>query len=217
MRFGGQGGPELAESTNYGGFHRDATRLGTSMGQGPLRRIGLLIVCAFISGCIMNSVRSITRAPRTKPDAAHAIVVIGMGLDGPWPYKAFQLTFPEYSVEKQSITGNCFHYNRIEAARPSEPSKVTYLAFEVPANVYVYFGNPGAPLASSPVGHAFTAPPGGTVYFGDYILGDNKTVEFRRDINAARAGSKGLIPRAAVLEPAESASAPGARMFLCTP
>ena len=187
------------------------------MGQGPQRWIGLLMVCAVISGCIINSVHSITRVPRAKPDTAHAIVVIGMGLDGLWPYKEFQLTFPEYSVEKQSITGNCFHYNRIEAIRPSVPSKVTYLAFEVPANVYVYLDNPNAPLAPSPVGHAFIAPPGGTVYFGDYILVGNTTVEFRQDINAARAGSRGLIPRAAVLEPAESASAPGARMFLCTP
>ena len=187
------------------------------MGQGPLRWIGLLIVCAVISGCIMNSVHSITRAPRIKPDAAHAIVVIGIGLDEPWPYKEFQLTFPEYSAEKQRITGNCFHYNRIEATVPSVPSQVTYLAFEVPANVYVYFDNLSAPLAPSPVGHAFFAPPGGTVYFGDYVLVGKKTVEFRQDINAARAGAKGLIPRAAVLEPAESAAAPGARMFLCTP
>jgi hypothetical protein len=187
------------------------------MGQGTQRWIGLLMVCAVISGCIMNSLHSVSRAPRTKPDAAHAIVVIGLGLDVRWPYTEFQLTFPEYSVDKQRITGNCFHYNRIEATRPSIPSKVTYLAFEVPANVYVYFDNPNAPLAPSPVGHAFIAPPGGTVYFGDYVLVSNKTVEFRQDINAARAGASELLPRAAVLELAESTSAPGAHMFLCTP
>jgi hypothetical protein len=187
------------------------------MRQRTQRWIGLLIVCAVISGCLMNSVHSITRAPRTKPDAAHAIVVIGMGLDVTWPYTEFQLTFPEYSVEKQSITGNCFHYNRIEATRPSIPAKVTYLAFEVPANVYVYFDNSNAPLTPSPIGHAFIAPPGGTVYFGDYVLVGQKTVEFRQDINAARAGARELLPRATVLELAESTSAPGARMFLCTP
>jgi hypothetical protein len=144
-------------------------------------------------------------------------VVIGMGLDVTWPYTEFQLTFPEYSVEKQSIAGNCFHYNRIEAIRPSAPSNITYLAFEVPANVYVYLSNTSASFAPSPVGHAFIAPPGGTVYFGDYVLAGDKTVEFRRDINSARAGAKDLLPRAAALELAEPASAPNVHMFLCTP
>jgi hypothetical protein len=42
-------------------------------------------------------------------------------------------------------------------------------------------------------------------------------VEFRRDINAARAGARELLPRDAVLELAESTTAPGAHMFTCTP
>lgn len=187
------------------------------MRRGVSQWMALVFVCTVMSGCLINSVRSISRAPWTKPDSAHAIVVIGIGLDVAWPYTEFQLTFPEYSVKKQSITGNCFHYNRIEATRPSIPSKVTYLAFEVPANVYVYFNNGNAPLSPSPMGHAFIAPPGATVYFGDYVLVGNKTVEFRRDINAARVGVKKLFPRAAVLELAEATSAPGAHMFLCTP
>jgi hypothetical protein len=55
------------------------------------------------------------------------------------------------------------------------------------------------------------------VYFGDYVLVGEKTVQFRQDINAARAGVKALLPRATVLEPAEATTAPGAHMFLCTP
>jgi hypothetical protein len=187
------------------------------MRQGAQRWFGLLVVCAVSPGCLLNSVHSITRAPRTKPDAAHAIVVIGMGLDVTWPYTEFQLTLFEYSVEKQSITGNCFHYNRIEATRPSIPAKVTYLAFEVPANAYVYLDLVDTPLAPSPIGHAFIAPPGATVYFGDYVFVGNKTVEFRRDINAARAGARELLPRDAVLELAQPTTAPGAHMPLCTP
>jgi hypothetical protein len=190
------------------------------MMRGVLQRMALLVVCAVISGCLLNSVHSITRAPRTKPDGAHAIVVIGMGLDAPLPSPEFQLTFPEYSREKQGITGNCFHYNRIEARRPSIPAKVTYLAFEVPANAYVYLSLLNlvdAHLAPSPIGHAFIAPPRATVYFGDYVFVGNKTVEFRRDINAARAGAGQLLSRDAVLELADSTTAPGARMFICTP
>ena len=184
------------------------------------RWIGLLVVCAFIPGCLLNSVDSITRAPRTKPDRAHAIVVIGIGLDETWPYSEFQLTFPEYSLEKQGITGNCFHYNRIEATVPSTPAKVRYFAFEVPANAYVYLSLLDLVddhRAPSPIGHAFIAPPGATVYFGDYVFVGNKTAEFRRDINAARAATKELLPRDALLGLAESTAAPGARMFICTP
>lgn len=190
------------------------------MKRGAQRWIGLLFVCAFIPGCLLNSVHSISRAPRTKPDRAHAIVVIGIGLDETWPHSEFQLTFPEYSIEKRGITGNCFNYNRIEATVPSNPAKIRYFAFEVPANAYAYLSTLGlvdANRAPSPVGHAFIAPPGATVYFGDYIFVGNKTVEFQRDINAARAATKELLPRDAVLGLAESTSAPGARMFICTP
>lgn len=89
------------------------------MRRGVRRWIGLLVVCAFIPGCLLNSVHSISRAPWTKPDRAHAIVVIGMGLDETWPYSEFQLTFPEYSVEKQSITGNAF--TTTESRPPCHP------------------------------------------------------------------------------------------------
>jgi hypothetical protein len=187
------------------------------MTRGLRQWIAVIVVCAVTPGCLLNSVQSITRAPRTKPDTAHAIVVIGIGLNVVWPYSEFQLTLAEYSVQKQSITGNCFHYNRIVATRPSIPAKVTYLAFEVPANVYVYLNGPNLPLAPSPMGHAFKAPSGATVYFGDYVFIGNKTVEFRRDINAARAGARELLPRGAVLELAESTTAPHAHMLICTP
>jgi hypothetical protein len=168
----------------------------------------------------LNSVHSITKARWTKPDSAHAIVVIGVGLDVPRQYKAFQLTFAEYSHEKQSITGNCFHYNRIEVTRPSTPAKVKYFAFEAPANTYVFLNGVNLvdkTAATSSMGNAFRAPPGAAVYFGDYVLVSHDTVEFERDINAARAGAKELLPRGAVLELAESTTAPDARMFLCTP
>lgn len=71
--------------------------------------MGLLVVCATIPGCLLNSVHSITRAPWIKPDAAHAIVVIGMGLDVTWPYTAFQLTFPEYSAGRHIGVGGVNH------------------------------------------------------------------------------------------------------------
>jgi hypothetical protein len=179
---------------------------------------GLCLACALTSGCLLNSVHSIKGTPQTKPDSAHAIVVIGIGLEVTWPYSGFPVTLTEYSSKQQRSTGTCFHFNRIAAIRPSNPSKVTYLAFEVPANVYTYVDNAYAPMGSPALGHAFIAPPGATVYFGDYVLVDEKHVEFRRDLEAARAGAMRLLPRATALQLAEATSAkPGARMPLCTP
>jgi hypothetical protein len=179
--------------------------------------MALLITCALVPGCLLNSVRPITTEQRSISDSDHAIVVIGIGLDVTWPYPEFQLTLPEYSVKKQGMTGNCFHYNRIEATRPSIPAKVTYLAFEVPANAYAYPDLADANPASSLVGSAFIAPSRSTVYFGDFVFVGNKNVEFRRDINAARTGVRKLLPPNAVLELAESTPAPGAHIPLCTP
>ncbi len=168
--------------------------------------IGLLCVCAVVSGCLLNSVHAITRAPRTNPDSAHAIVVIGMGLDNAWPYTEFPVTLAEYSVEKQQITGNCFHYNRIEADVPPIPAEVRYFAFEVPANIYVYLGlGPKLSLAPSSA-TAFVAPPGGVVYFGDYVF-DGDAVEFRQNIEAARITTPSPPP-CAHSHPPRSSSAP---------
>ena len=188
------------------------------MRRGVLQWIALLVTCELIPGCLLNSVHPIIKAPQTKPDSAHAIVVIGVGLDVVWPFTEFPLTLDEYSGEKQGITGNCFHYNRIEATRPSIPAKVTYLAYEVPANIYVYSGrNANATLAPSSMGRAFIAPPGATVYFGDYVFVGNKKVEFRRDIDAARSGARFLLPHDTVLKPAELTTVAHARPLLCTP
>jgi hypothetical protein len=56
------------------------------MRRGVVRWTALLITCAVIPGCLLNSVHQITTAPRTKPDSAHAIIVIGVGLDVAWPF-----------------------------------------------------------------------------------------------------------------------------------
>lgn len=128
--------------------------------------------------------------------------------------------FPRVLSREAKHYGQCFHYNRIEATVPSTPAKVRYFAFEVPANAYVYLSLLDLVddhRAPSQIGHAFIAPPGATVYFGDYVFVGSKIAEFRRDINAARAATKELLPRDTVLGLAESTSAPGARMFICTP
>ncbi len=188
------------------------------MRRSRLQWMALLTTCAFIPGCLLNSVHPITTAPRTKPDSAHAIVVIGVGLEVAWPFTEFPLVLDEYSAEKQGITGTCFHYNRIEITRPSNPAKIAYFAYEVPANIYVYSGrNANATLAPSSMGRAFIAPPGTMVYFGDYVFVGNGTVEFRRNIEAARSGAQSVLPRNTILESAEPTTVAHAPALLCTP
>jgi hypothetical protein len=144
--------------------------------------------------------------------------VIGVGFDVAWPFTEFPLVLDEYSAEKQGITGTCLHYNRIETTRPSKPAKIAYLAYEVPANVYAYSGrNANATLPPSSIGRAFLAPPGATVYFGDYVFVGNGAVEFRRNIEAARSGAQSVLPRDTVLEPAEPTIVAHAPALLWTP
>jgi hypothetical protein len=183
-----------------------------------LKFSALLIVCHGISGCLLNSVHPIKHAHSEKPDATHAIVVIGIGLDVPWPYKEFSPVFDEYSLEKQNLTGNCFIYNRIEATRSSTPAPVSYFVFEVPASAYVYSDrNANARLPPSPNASGFIAAAGKTVYVGDYVLVGTQSVELRRNLEAARDATKRLIPHRAVLEAAQAVTPPRGHGFLCTP
>jgi hypothetical protein len=185
------------------------------MRPGAVHWVVLLVACAFVPGCLLNSVHSIT-AP-VKPDADHAIVVIGVGLDVAWPFSEFPLVLDEYSAERRGITGTCFHYNRIEITRPSNPANIAYFAFDVPANIYVYSGrNANAVLAPSSTGRAFMAPAGATVYFGDYVFVGNGTVEFRRNIEAALQGTRSILSPNTVLEPAPPTTVTHAPALLCT-
>ena len=178
----------------------------------------LLIVCLSISGCLLNTVRPIKYSLPEKPDSSHSIVVIGVGLDVQWPYKEFSPVLDEYSLKRQDLTGNCFFYNRIEVTRPSAPAPVTYFVFEVPASAYVYGGgNINAQLPASPNASGFIAPPGKTVYFGDYVLVGAQSVELRRNLEAARDATRLLLPRGSVLEAAVPITPPRGHMFLCTP
>jgi hypothetical protein len=188
------------------------------MRTGFARLMGIVVACLTLPGCLQNAVHSVTEARQMSPDSAHAIVVIGIGLDAAWPFAGFSLALDEYSVEKQDITGNCFRYNHIAATLPSSPANVTYFAYKVPPGTYVYSSfNANAHLVRSAVGSAFIAPPGRTVYFGDYVFVGNRTVEFRSDIAAARLGIRALLARGVVLEQAEPTTASHVHGFMCTP
>jgi hypothetical protein len=188
------------------------------MRAGLLRLMAVVVVCVSVPGCLHNSVQPVTETRRAHPDSAHALVVVGVGLEAAWPFEAYSLALDEYSFEKHDITGNCFRYNHIEATRAPNPSTVTYFAYKVPAGTYVYSPfNANAIRAPSGSVAGFTAPAGKVVYFGDYVFVGNHTVELRRDINAARLAVGSLIPGDVPLDQAEPVVVAHVHGFLCTP
>jgi hypothetical protein len=184
-----------------------------------LRFTAPLLACAITSGCLQNAVHPVTKAGRMNPDSGHAIVVVGVGVETPWPFSAFSISLDEYSVKKRDIAGNCFRYNHIVATIPPSPAKVTYFAYKVPAGIYVYspFNANAALLSSAGGGSGFIAPPGKAVYFGDYVFVGNRTVGLRSDIDAARVGIGGLLTHGVVLEQAAPTIVARVHPFLCTP
>jgi hypothetical protein len=152
---------------------------------------------------------------RTAIESGQAIVVIGVGLDTASPPSSFSIALDEYSITKGKITGNCFHYNHIQANLPAVQTDVKYFAYIVPAGVYVYSSFNGNP---PPHPAAFIAPSGKAVYFGDYVYVGDHDVELRRSLTAAKTAVRNLVPRDLMLTQAESwMDIDRGTAFLCTP
>lgn len=182
------------------------------------RAAGVLIVSlnGGLCGCLVNGVHQIHS--RTPLEPGHAIVVVGLGLNSPRAYP-YSVSLDEYSLKNNQITGNCFHYNHIEASVPSGQKDVKYLAFVVPAGVYVFSGFNAAPAAHPlPRPAAFSAPSGGVVYFGNYIAMEDGSVELRSNLDAASSAVAGVIPKLSTLSQAEpEPTVQHGSVFLCTP
>lgn len=179
--------------------------------------LAVIAISLAVSGCLLNSVQQIHH--RTAIEPGEALVVIGVGLGAPWPYPTFSVSLDEYSLQKQKITGDCFHYNHMDATISAGETAVQYFAFRVPAGVYV-FSEFNAGPSPRPLPHpaAFIAPKGGVIYFGDYILVGDHTVELRNDIAAARIAVKDIIPINSTLTQADpEPSVRRGTVFLCTP
>jgi hypothetical protein len=171
----------------------------------------VVATCLSLSGCILNSVHPVHR-PQTI-ETGKAIVVIGLGAPVAGPFPKFGVVLDEYSLKAHQITGNCFFYNRIEAAISSPHEGIAYFAFEVPAGIYVF----GSTLRGQVQPAAFVAEDRKAVYFGDFVAVGNKTIELHYDISAARSATAKLLPRLELTQ-AESrpdiVHGPG---LLCTP
>jgi len=180
---------------------------------GP-RWCALSMAAVLAAGCTLSS--TIPLETGGAPRAGRAVIVYGVRVEGQWPYARYAVQLAEYSVERQAITGDCFRFNRVDAALPSTPAGIRYFAFEVPAGSWVYSPMNGAQFEGDPV--AFRAPAGQAVYLGDFIYGKNGRVTRTGDLAAERAAIRQALPAVpADLVPAATIPVAAPKPFLCTP
>lgn len=187
-----------------------------------MRQISYFLVVmalpAFVAGCALNSVSLLPTGAAV--NEGRAIVVLGVGVEGDWRYAGFSVELDEYSIQAQAATGNCFHFNRMNATVPSAPGPTRYFAFDVPAGAYVYSPFNGAPLAPAAKhdATAFAAPPGKIVYIGDFTYLRDRVVALRRDLDAfSKARAKSLPNLRGEVLLAETEQVQDPKPFMCTP
>lgn len=175
-----------------------------------------LFLLASLSGCMLSN--SVVRIPETKveaPGISRSVVIFGVGVEGAWEYPRFAIVLDEYDIERQSITGNCWRYNKMEAFVQKDSKAVQRFAFEVEPGYYTFSGFNAVKLAGP---NAFSAPAEQIVYLGDFIYSGERTVVLRRSDDTMKREVRTAYPTLAdKITFAKSISAAAPNMFLCTP
>lgn len=175
-------------------------------------------ISGIVAGCTLNSVRSLPTGSSVNP--GRALVVYGVAVESDWKYAGFTVELDEYSVKAQAATGDCFHFNRMQASVAPTPGATMYFAFDAPAGAYVY--NPFNGAALVPAARydttAFAAPAGKIVYVGDFVLSRDGMVAVTRDLDAARKALVTTLPDLrGEIWLAETLQVQRPKPFLCTP
>ncbi len=145
----------------------------------------------------------------------------------PWdkdaPKIAVSFVLYEYDMESQSITGNCWRFNRIRGSSIlAIDSSIKYLMFDVAPGYYAGGGTSLFKGYTSPL--AFEVPAGQIVYLGDFIymndghidLRHNRQVVLKRNIKAAQVALLNSYPEVrGKIEQAKISLVPKLQMFLC--
>ena len=175
-----------------------------------------IFLIAGLSGCmLLNSVVQIHETKAAVPDINRSVVVFGIGVEGAWEYPRFAVVLDEYDIERQSITGNCWRYNKMQASVPKDSKTVRLFAFEVEPGYYSFSGfNPVKLVGPG----AFSAPAGQIVYLGDFIYTGERTIVLRRSDDAIQRELLKEHPSLAdKITLAKAISVAALKMFLCTP
>lgn len=187
----------------------------------PFFRLNRWIVCVATSGlagCVVNAVKPLESSVSGIP-GDHAIVVVGVTINGAWAHRQFEVILDQYDVTRQLITGDCFSYNRLEAVVPAAAAAAAptrFFAFDAPSGHYLYSAFNAATFAGND--QAFLALPGHAVYVGNFLLDADGVVTLRRDLAENRSAIARALPHVpATLEMAPESTVAPARLFLCTP
>jgi hypothetical protein len=147
---------------------------GSRRGEIVIRLSFVLAFMTCVTACSFNAVRDVGGTDDVRPDTATSVVIVGVGIEGFWPWEMIRVRLDEYSIPEQRLTRGCFRQNHIAAFGDSESGKVSYSIFRVPAGHYVLdarevFLRIQEDLSST----ALRAPAGKIVYFGDFVyVGD---------------------------------------------
>ena len=181
----------------------------------PLVRWLAFVATSPLAGCVANAVKPLdSSASAVRSD--HAIVIVGVTASGPWAHPQFGVILDQYDVNKQSIAGDCFSYDRLEAVVPAAAASTRFFAFEAPSGYYIYSAFNSATLVGND--QAFQALPGHAVYVGNFLLGDDGVVTLKRDLAENRSAIAQALPQApATLEMAPAVTVVPARPFMCAP
>lgn len=178
------------------------------------RSSALALAALLASGCTLNS--TVPLATGGAPHAGRAVIVYGVGIDGPWVYPNFGVQLTEYSIAQQAITGNCFRFNRVDATVPSTATGIRYFAFDVAPGSYVYSPMNGAQLNGEPV--AFRVPVGRAVYVGNFVYGKDRRVTRTGNLDGEKSAIRQALPAVPDdLAVADTVVVAAPKPFLCTP
>jgi hypothetical protein len=135
-----------------------------------MNRLLLVLIAMLLPGCalLLNDVNSLSHVE--SPRSYRSVVIYGIETRSGVP--RFGVSFDEYDIERQRITGNCFRYNRMQARTPVRVGTMNYFVFDVAPGHYVYSAGSNLEELFTPdveKSKAFLIPAGKTVYLGDFI------------------------------------------------
>src|SRR5690349_3921469 len=118
--------------------------------------LAVALAVPLLSSCLLLNNISRVDEPTTSPSSDRALVVVGVGMEGNWGYPKFPIQLIEYDMARKTTVGNCWRWNRIEAATSKQ---LEYFFFDVAPGFYA--GGGGSTVfrgESSPL--AFEVPAG---------------------------------------------------------
>ncbi len=174
----------------------------------------IVLSVPLLTGCLLLNDVSRVDEPVYRPSSDRALVIVGVGLEGDWGYPKFPVRFIEYDMARKTTVGNCWRWNRLEAATSKQ---IEYFFFDVAPGYYAGSGgNTVVRGETSPL--VFEVPAGRIVYLGDFIYARDQKIDLRRNVKAATEAMKNS-PASAGSEVvvAKAVPVPALQMFVCTP